>query len=83
MKCRAKQLLEEALKLSPKKRALLGAELLRSVHDDSPEEVEAAWRDEIMCRIDDVERGEAKTEDWGEVYSRLRAKLAAEANDNP
>lgn len=70
------------MKLAPEERTLLGAELLGSVHDASPQEVEAAWRDELIHRIRDVERGEAETEDWGDVYSRLRANLADEANDN-
>jgi len=70
----AKKLLEEALKLPPDERALLGAEILDSVHDEPPEEVEAAWRDEIKRRIAEIESGQVELLDGEAVLRELRAK---------
>jgi hypothetical protein len=41
------KILEEALKLDPTDRAFVIAELCRAESSATPEEVEAAWRDEI------------------------------------
>jgi putative addiction module component (TIGR02574 family) len=72
---RAKELLAEAMKLPREDRALLGVELLDSIHDDAPDDVEAEWRDEILRRIETVESGETRLHPWSDVYERLRARL--------
>lgn len=49
-------------------------------HDDdsvSQEEIDAAWRDELLRRIDDIESGKVKTIPGDEVFASVRAELAA------
>lgn len=55
------KVLEEALKLDPKGRALFVAELSHPDANATPEEVEAAWREEIACRLQSIEDGTAET----------------------
>jgi hypothetical protein len=68
------KILEEALKLDPKDRALVVAELSRAESDATPEEVEAAWREEIALRVRSIEEGTADTVDGREVSQRVRAE---------
>ena len=76
MSSRVKKLLDEALALPPEERALLAAELGSTEGEGPPEEVEAAWREEILHRIRQIERGEVKVYDAEEVYQELLAMLA-------
>ena len=68
------KVLEEALKLDPKDRALIVAELSHPDANASPEEVEAAWREEIACRLKSIEDGTAELVDGHEVSQRIRAE---------
>lgn len=43
----------------------------------SQEEIDAAWRDELARRIDDIESGKVKTIPGDEVFTSVRAELAA------
>jgi len=56
------KILEEAMKLDPKDRALVVAEL------------EAAWRDEIARRAQGIQNGTADTVDGRELSQRVRAE---------
>jgi hypothetical protein len=67
------KILEEALKLDPKDRALVLAELSRVESSATPEEVEAAWRDEIAQRLRSIDEGTAHMVDGREVSERVRA----------
>lgn len=40
-------------------------------------EVDAAWRDELRRRIDDIESGTVELLDLDEVHAQIRAELAA------
>jgi len=40
-------------------------------------EVDAAWRDELRRRIDDIENGKVELLDADEVHAQIRAELAA------
>ena len=42
----------------------------------SQDEIDAAWRDEVARRIDDVQSGRVETLPLDESFSRIRAKLA-------
>lgn len=64
------ELRRQALALSPDQRALLADELLDSVQE-SPEEVEAAWAEELERRLQAYERGELQTETYEEVQARI------------
>ena len=68
------KVLEEALKLDPKDRALIVAELSHPDANASPEEVEAAWRQEIARRLKSIEDGTAELVDGHEVSQRIRAE---------
>jgi hypothetical protein len=68
------KILEEALKLDPKDQALVVAELSHAESSAPPEEVEAAWRDEIARRLESIEDGTAEMIDGHEVSRRVRAE---------
>jgi putative addiction module component (TIGR02574 family) len=68
----AARILEEALTLSPNERARLAHELIHSLEPDDPD-ASVAWREEIRKRIDEIEAGTAKLEDWESVKERLEA----------
>jgi hypothetical protein len=42
---------------------------------ESEQEIERAWRDEVMHRIEEVRRGEVAPESWSEVKQRIRETL--------
>jgi hypothetical protein len=68
------KILEELMKLDPKDRALVVAELSRAETSATPEEVEAAWRDEIARRVRGIQDGTADTVDGRELSQRVRAE---------
>ena len=68
------KILEEALKLDPKDRALVVAELSRADSGATPEEVESAWREEIARRLRSIEDGTGEMLDGHEVSRRIRAE---------
>jgi putative addiction module component (TIGR02574 family) len=77
MNKRVTSIIEEARKLSPEEREELFLRL-REEFDDSdgtPEEIEAAWAEELDRRIDKAERGEATFVPAEEVHERLRERL--------
>lgn len=61
--------------LSEEDRRRLAEALLDSVPRDSDEEIAAAWRGEVLNRIDEVRRGEAVTESYSEVKGHLKDAL--------
>lgn len=46
-------------------------------NEASQDEIDDAWRDELGKRIDDIQGGTVETVPADEVFSRIRAKLAA------
>jgi putative addiction module component (TIGR02574 family) len=68
----AARILEEALTLSANERARLAHELIHSLEPDDPD-ASVAWSSEIRRRIDEIEAGTAKLEDWDSVKARLEA----------
>jgi putative addiction module component (TIGR02574 family) len=67
--------LEQALALPEDDRRRVAEALLDSVPGESEQEIEAAWRDEVMRRIGEVRRGEVQPEPWSEVKQRIRQIL--------
>ena len=63
----------QAMKLSPTERADLADKLWLSVH--SRDEVDAAWEEEIVRRIRQIDAGEVECVPWATVMAELRAKL--------
>jgi Putative addiction module component len=76
MNHRVRTIVEEARKLTPEERRelfdVLEAEFADEASDGTPEEIEAAWLEEVERRIAAAERGEATFVDAEEVLSRMR-----------
>ena len=72
------QVRAEALELAEEERARLAEELQVSLQSGGgwPEDLHPAWREEIVRRAQEVERGEADLVDGDEALRRLRAKRA-------
>lgn len=68
------ELSRKARSLPPEERIRLAEELLSSVQD-SDEEIETAWEDEIKRRLDEVESGTAKLIPAEEVFAEIRQLL--------
>jgi len=69
------KILEEAFKLDPKNRALVVAELCSSEGFATPEEVGAAWREDIARRLKSLEDGSAVLHEWDEVNEEISSIL--------
>ena len=76
MNDRVRAIIEEARKLTPQERLelvdLLEAEFTGEESEGTPEEVEAAWLEEVERRIAAAERGEATFVNAEEVLARMR-----------
>lgn len=68
------ELSRKARALPPEESIRLAEELLSSVQD-SDEEVEAAWAQEIERRLEEVESGTAKLVPAEEVFAEIRRIL--------
>ena len=68
----AKELLKQALALPDKERADLAGSLIDSLDDTVDENAEAAWQEEIVRRLEDVQSGRVKTISWDEVRQKAR-----------
>lgn len=68
-------ILHAALRLPAEARAAVAAELLESldVPEQAPEEVEAAWADEIERRLGEVDAGAITPVPWAEARRRIFA----------
>jgi putative addiction module component (TIGR02574 family) len=75
------ELLKKAMSLPPEARADLASSLIDSLDPTVDEDVEAAWQQEIVRRIEELESGSVKTIPWAEVRRRgqelLRGKQAS------
>lgn len=69
----ADEVLENALKLSREQRTHLAEQLLKSIDGG---DVEGAWAEEIVARVEALERGEVELIDAREVFAHARARLA-------
>ncbi|GMR07393.1 MAG: hypothetical protein BMS9Abin26_0396 [Gammaproteobacteria bacterium] len=66
-----KEILKEALSLSPDEKAELVDELLVSL--DSPEpDIEKVWAEEVEKRIDAIDQGKSKTISLEEVLQKYK-----------
>jgi putative addiction module component (TIGR02574 family) len=67
---KAQELLKKALALPDKERADLAGSLIESLDDTVDENAEAAWQEEIVRRLEDVQSGRVKTTSWDEVRQK-------------
>lgn len=76
---RVRAIIEEARKLTPEERRelfdLLEATFAGDEGDSAPEEIEAAWLEEVEDRIASVERGESVLVDYEEAMARARRRI--------
>ena len=82
----ARKLLEAALALPKSERADLAEKLIASVDAEGPatpdggeadHEVEQAWADEIVRRVERIERGEATGSPFEDVKARMLARFGS------
>lgn len=71
MKRDASDVLRDALELPAEARAALAASLLDSLDTEVDEDVESAWKVEIVRRLAEIDSGAVKTVPWAEVRRRL------------
>lgn len=67
----AADILDDALALPVEARAALASALIRSLDEDTDDDVEAAWSTEIARRIDEIDQGTTQLIPWSEVRRRL------------
>ena len=67
--------LADALRLDPKSRADVAAELLASLDGPADPDAEAAWAAEIERRVAAIEAGTAKLEPWERVKHRIEKEI--------
>ena len=76
---RVRAIIDEARKLTPEERRelfdLLEATFAGDEGDGAPEEIEAAWLEEVEDRIASVERGESVLVDYEEAMARARRRI--------
>ena len=79
MNDRIRSIVEEARKLTREERRemfdWLDVEFAGEQSDGTPEEIEAAWLEEVRHRIAKSERGETTPVDLEEVLARVRAVI--------
>lgn len=75
MSSAARKVLDDAMSLPADQRRIVAEALLQSVSESSEHEVHPAWRDEILRRIAQVQRGEVRPEPWSEVRAKMRQAL--------
>lgn len=68
-------MLQKALALPPEARAELASSLLDSLDQSVDGEVDAAWREEIVRRMDEIRSGKVKTIPWREVQRKGQTLL--------
>ena len=68
-------MLKKALALPDRERADLAGGLIDSLDYNVDENAEAAWQEEIVRRLEDVQSGKVKTTSWDEVRRKGRTLL--------
>jgi putative addiction module component (TIGR02574 family) len=71
----ARELLQKALALPDNERAELAGNLISSLDATIDPDVDAAWQQEVMRRLNDVQSGDVGTIPWEEVQQKGRTLL--------
>lgn len=69
------ELLQKALALPEKERAELAGNLISSLDATVDEDVDAAWQQEVVRRLHEVQSGKVETVSWEEVQQKGRTLL--------
>lgn len=67
--------LADALRLAPRERAELAAEILASLDGPADPDAESAWADEIRRRVAAMDAGTAEFEPWEAVKNRIEKEI--------
>jgi hypothetical protein len=67
--------LADALRLEPDARAEVAAELLASLDGPADPDAEAAWDAEIERRIEAIDAGAVRLENWSDVKRRVERDI--------
>ena len=70
-------LLQQVMALPSRDRASLAKTVIDSLQDEDPDEVRAAWVEEIETRMAAIERGEVKLYPGDQVIADARKKLSS------
>ncbi|MGA8312514.1 MAG: addiction module protein [Terriglobales bacterium] len=71
----AHELLQKALALPDKDRAELAGSLIASLDTTVDQDVDAAWQQEVVRRLQEVQSGKVETISWEEVQRKGRTLL--------
>jgi len=71
MKDNVSEILSEALKLPPEARAAIAGSLLDSLDQIVDEGAEAAWEDEVLLRLKQIDEGKVKLGPWAEARRQI------------
>jgi putative addiction module component (TIGR02574 family) len=71
----AHELLQKALALSENERAELAGNLISSLDETVDQDVDAAWQQEVVRRLQDVQSGKLETIPWEKVQQKGRTLL--------
>jgi putative addiction module component (TIGR02574 family) len=71
----AHELLQKALALPENERAELAGSLIASLDATVDQNVDAAWQQEVVRRLHDVQSGKVETISWEEVQQKGRTLL--------
>lgn len=72
----ARTILDQALLLADEERLRLAEALFDSLPVDAQEQIDKAWREEVLRRMGEVRRGEVELESWEDVRRAGREALA-------
>jgi len=75
MRTESAELLRDALSLPAEARAALIDSLIESLDVEVDPDAEAAWREEIHRRLQQIDGGAVKTIPWNDARSTLRDSL--------
>lgn len=80
MSAKAKELLNEAMRLPPAEREALAGELFDSLEREDPD-AEAAWQVEIERRVAELDQGKVKPIPWAEARRMIFGDASDSARD--
>lgn len=75
MSMTAETLVSEALALSPQARAFVAERLIESLDADVGTGLSPAWREEVLRRCEEADKGQVELLDASEVFAKAYAAL--------
>ncbi len=74
MKQDVAEILKKAMGLPPEARAALAGSLIDSLDQNIDEDVEAAWEEEVLLRLKEIDEGKVDLVPWAEARRRISGK---------